>query len=588
MIVAIYARKSKITDSGDSIENQINMCKDYINKFSNYAHDSIEFVIYKDEGFSGSNSNRPAFQEMLTNAKQKVFHKLVCYRLDRLSRSVADFASTYEILHQHDVEFISIREQFDTSTPIGRAMLNIAVVFAQLERETITERIRDNMVDLAKTGRWLGGKTPTGFESQSIEYIDAQMNRKKLYQLIPKPSELENVKIIFNKFLEIKSLRGLETYLLQHDIFSKTQRPFTAATLKDILTNPVYACADTALYDYFKNLGSTLPNTRDSFDGTHAVLSYNKTKKVFKDIYRNEQVSKSSQVQSTSPNTWIIAIAKHKSIISSNDWIYIQHLLKENTSRSFYSKGETTLGILCNLIRCKQCGSNMILRRGRISTVTGLQSYAYVCYTKEMSRKQKCDIGNINGRALEQDIIAYITQLAKPNSPMLETLSNQIASNSSYHDELTVNLSSLQEQDSTLQKAISNVMTHFSTFDTSNQTLYAHFLNELDHLSAQQEELRKQMEALKSEFMLTKNKLYEFELVKQAISNFPLLIQKTDIESQRYCMSTIIDKILWDGITAEIYICGQKILSKKLQTFCSNSKRYSYGRGRNSVCHAKQ
>lgn len=91
----------------------------------------------------------------------------MCYRLDRVSRSVGDFADLIRRLEGWGVAFLCIREKFDTSTPMGKAMMYIASVFAQLERETIAQRVRDNMCLLARTGRWLGGTTPTGFRAWS-------------------------------------------------------------------------------------------------------------------------------------------------------------------------------------------------------------------------------------------------------------------------------------------------------------------------------------------------------------------------------------------------------------------------------------
>ncbi|HAK41524.1 MAG TPA: recombinase family protein, partial [Clostridium sp.] len=84
-----------------------------------------------------------------------------------------------------NIDFVSIKEQFDTSTPMGRAMVYISSVFAQLERETIAERIKDNMYQLAKTGRWLGGQTPLGFNSERVKYYDEEMNEKSMSKLIP-------------------------------------------------------------------------------------------------------------------------------------------------------------------------------------------------------------------------------------------------------------------------------------------------------------------------------------------------------------------------------------------------------------------
>ena len=149
MNIAIYSRKSRFSASGDSIENQVQLCKEYA---ARYDYKDANFIIYEDEGFSGKNTNRPKFTELINDIKNKKIDVLMCYRLDRISRNVSDFSSTLELLEANAVSFISIKEQFDTSTPMGRAMIYIASVFAQLERETIAERVRDNMIELAKNG----------------------------------------------------------------------------------------------------------------------------------------------------------------------------------------------------------------------------------------------------------------------------------------------------------------------------------------------------------------------------------------------------------------------------------------------------
>ena len=102
------------------------------------------------------------FKRMMADSKNEKVEYIVCYRLDIISRNVSDFSSLITVLNDRNIAFVSVKEQFDTSTPMGRAMMYIASVFAQLERETIAERIRDNMLMLARTGRWLGGTSPTG------------------------------------------------------------------------------------------------------------------------------------------------------------------------------------------------------------------------------------------------------------------------------------------------------------------------------------------------------------------------------------------------------------------------------------------
>ena len=160
----IYSRKSVCTGRGESVENQVEMCRQYIEaKFPGAARENI--FVYEDEGFSAKNTDRPRFQQMLRDIPLKRPGYIVCYRLDRISRSVSDFSALIEELNRRGISFICIREEFDTSHPMGKAMMYIASVFAQLERETISERVRDNMRLLARSGRWLGGTPPTGYRT---------------------------------------------------------------------------------------------------------------------------------------------------------------------------------------------------------------------------------------------------------------------------------------------------------------------------------------------------------------------------------------------------------------------------------------
>ena len=123
---AIYARQSVDKADSLSIQGQIDLCRQQ-------AGDDCK--IYQDRGFSGKNTNRPSFQKMMADVEQGLIRKIIVYRLDRFSRSIADFGRLWEILKAHQVEFVSMNERFDTSTPMGRAMLNIIMVFAQLERD---------------------------------------------------------------------------------------------------------------------------------------------------------------------------------------------------------------------------------------------------------------------------------------------------------------------------------------------------------------------------------------------------------------------------------------------------------------------
>ena len=126
--MAIYGRQSVDKKDSISIESQIEFCQ--------YELKGESYRAYTDKGFSGKNTDRPKFQELIRNIEQGLISTVIVYKLDRISRSIIDFAKMMELFQRYNVEFVSATEKFDTSTPMGRAMLNICIVFAQLERET--------------------------------------------------------------------------------------------------------------------------------------------------------------------------------------------------------------------------------------------------------------------------------------------------------------------------------------------------------------------------------------------------------------------------------------------------------------------
>ena len=154
MTWAVYARQSVEKQNSLSIDGQIELCR---------RTAGSPLAVYEDRGYSGKNTRRPAFQRLLGDVRAGRIEKLFVYRLDRFSRSVADFGRLWETLQANGVEFVSVSENFDTSTPMGRAMLHIIMVFAQLERETTAQRVRDNYYRRAGLGAWPGGPPPYGY-----------------------------------------------------------------------------------------------------------------------------------------------------------------------------------------------------------------------------------------------------------------------------------------------------------------------------------------------------------------------------------------------------------------------------------------
>ena len=311
--VAIYSRKSKFTGKGESIENQIELCRRYIEM----SDSGMQIMIYEDEGFSGGNLDRPQFKQMMKDAREGKLSRIIVYRLDRISRNIGDFAGLIEELNRLDVEFVSIKEQFDTSSPLGRAMMYIASIFSQLERETIAERIRDNMLELSKTGRWLGGMTPTGYTSESVSTVTVDGRTKKSCKLKLVEAEARMVRVIFGQYLQNESLKETAEVLNQKGFFTRKGRQFTAVAVRAILCNPVYAEADNAVQAYFSDMGAQI--YFDDIEERFGILAYNRTL---------QRPGRTNQYRDASD--WIIAMGRHEPIISGADWVKTQKILKRN------------------------------------------------------------------------------------------------------------------------------------------------------------------------------------------------------------------------------------------------------------------
>ena len=244
---AIYARQSVDKADSLSIQGQIDLCRQKA---------GTDHKVYQDKGYSGKNTNRPAFQQMMADVERGLVQKIIVYRLDRFSRSIADFGRLWEILRKHSVEFVSINETFDTSTPMGRAMLNIIMVFAQLERETTAERVRDNYYQRARLGSWPGGPAPYGFSIGKLPGPDG----KPAPGLLP-DEHASIVERIFRSYgQEDASLGSVARSLNNDGIPAPRRTTCDNVALSRILHSPLYVMADEDVYLYYQGKGLIFVN----------------------------------------------------------------------------------------------------------------------------------------------------------------------------------------------------------------------------------------------------------------------------------------------------------------------------------------
>lgn len=557
--IAIYSRKSKYTGKGESIGNQVELCKHKISSIFEDVDFEKDVVIYEDEGFSGYYTKRPAFQEMMEAVKNKEIKCIFFYRLDRISRNVKDFCEIKEKLEDYDVNFYSASENFENITPSGKAMIMMTSVFAQLERDTIAERIRDNMLELAKTGRWLGGTTPIGFKSEAMESINVDGKKKKLFKLTPIAEEIKIVKLIYDKFLEFKSQTKLETYMIQNNIKTRQGVDFSRWGLKNILTNPVYCVADIDIYKDLSSKGVDIYSDVDIFNGTHGIMAYNKTEQKPNKTNRERDISE-----------WIISVGKHKGVVSGSDWIKVQELLQSNENKR-YRKPTKNHALLSGLLHCSKCGSYMRPKLKTNKTPDGEIRFDYMCELKEKSRKQKCDCHNINGNEADKLVMQTIKELIAPNSTFRKNLSKLAKNKFTGASKESIELKALETTLKKNEQAIANLLDRIKFIDVA---LIEDITKEIKKLKVDNEAIEKRIAEIKDIGSDNVNTQEQAQIVANIIDSYFTTFDTLDLITKRNLIRIIVSSVESDGENLELNLIGvRKDSVRDNVPLCEDSKR---------------
>src|ERR1700726_771686 len=208
----IYTRKSSeegLEQEFNSLQAQREACEALIDS-QRHEGWGCQRAAYDDGGFSGATMDRPALKQLLEDITAGRVDTVVVYKIDRLTRSLADFAKIVEILDAKGASFVSVTQQFNTTTSMGRLTLNVLLSFAQFEREVIGERIRDKIAASKKKGMWMGGVPPLGYGVQD-------------HKLVVNHDEAETLRGIFERYLELGSVRLLGNDLRQRGIVSSAR-----------------------------------------------------------------------------------------------------------------------------------------------------------------------------------------------------------------------------------------------------------------------------------------------------------------------------------------------------------------------------
>ena len=423
-LVAIYARKSRITNKGDSIGVQFKQSADYaINQLS--LPEDYEFARYEDKGLSGYYSDRPDFQRLLRDIEMGKIKAVACYKLDRISRKTSDLMRLLEYFERHDVTLLVCSNNINTRISTSKIIIQVLAIIAEFERDILTERIQDNLMELAKDGRWLGGKTPTGFSSQRVT-TGSGKNKSAISFLVPVQEEKEIVLEIYGTFWETRSL--LQTAnIISEKYETKHGAKFTTSTIRLILRNPIYCVADEYSYNYFLEHDGNLFGEPSDFDGQHGLTAYNKTDQMkVEDEDSTFFNPKFSQLLTRKPiSEWIVSVGRHEGFISSRKWVETQNMLDE-IAEKYNRPHRKTNALLSGLMYCPICGKRLRVLPESNRWTNGKPRFKYAC---PGVRAKECTFKGVEGVTLDEFVIHSLSSLQEEHSDYYrQLLENRVAS----------------------------------------------------------------------------------------------------------------------------------------------------------------
>ncbi|MBC8213592.1 MAG: recombinase family protein [Candidatus Marinimicrobia bacterium] len=413
---AIYTRKS--TEDGleqdyNTLDAQWDSCENYIKSQASRGWEVIP-THYDDGGFTGANTERPSFNRLITDVKTGLIDTVIVYKVDRLSRSLADFANMMELFDKHKVAFVSVTQYFDTSSSIGRMTLNILITFAQFEREMISERIRDKISSSRQKGKYMGGQRVLGYDVVEKKLV---INENEKYQ----------IQKIYDFYLNNRSINEIVDTINNWGWTTKQWKtkpghlaggkPFSKSLLYTILKNPLY-------------IGK--------------IRHHNK-------IYDGE----------------------HEGIISQEIYDKVQLLMKKNKVNQTNTNRKRIASMLRGILFCSSCGSKMI----KTYTKTKIKKYTYyTCLNAIKNGKNKCVNKSVPSAKLDEFVVNHIREIASnPEflNGFIEAFSKQkeldLVNIKTELKTLTVKLASYQiERD---RMALDNNLTHIEALTRTNEQL---------------------------------------------------------------------------------------------------------------------
>ena len=493
--LAIYTRVSTIEQSeeGYSIDEQERLLRSWAEK-NNYE----VYKCYSDRGISGKDiKNRPALKELLKDAEEKKFDMVISWKINRISRKLADVLKIVDILEKNDITFKSYSEPFETDTPAGKMQFQMMALIGEFERGTIAQNVKMGMCAKAKAGEWCGGRV-LGYDLVPIENQEGAKRRKS--KLIINEREAESIRLIFNEYVNGKGYKAITNKLNKLGYKTKKNNDFSVNSIREILTNPVY-------------IGKVRYNVRQNW-----------AEKRRRNINANP----------------IITDGIHEAIIDEKLWDKVQVIMESKKGKpSRIYDGEYPL---TGILRCPKCGAGMVISRttNKLADGTKKRIAYYCCGAWKNKGTSVCNSNTIRVDKANEYVFNKISELLS-NEKMVETIVNNI--NKERHKKINPAKKELERIDKELEK-----------IDRKKTKLFEAYEEEViskEEFKERKDELNKRAKSLQEErepFLVTLSddvsEEISYEFIKSILENFSkVLTESATREQQKKLLHMIISEI---------------------------------------------
>jgi site-specific DNA recombinase len=482
-----YARVStdkQAEKEAGSLQTQEDRIRKFVETKSTTSRPHSLLRIYREEGRSAKDVNRPELQRLLYDLASGEFNALVVTKLDRLTRSIQDFYKMWDVLKRHNVELISLDDSFDTSTPIGRAMLNIILTFAQLERETTSERTRGKMQWRAEQGLW-SGAPPVGFD----------LDQQEKGRLVENEEESKLVRLIFDKYWKLQSI---------------------GEVVKEL-------CRD--------GIRMPISKSRSGRESGGTLLYKTTVQRILTGVVYTGKI----------PFKGNVYAGKHPAIIDQAAFDRVQDVLRRNgiRRRPIRPLSEHCY-ILRGLLFCGRCGSSMT---PKASGSWSHLNFYYVCTRGLHTKGEACLLKYVPASAVEEAVVSKLKSLALSRENIEEVIARAARKNS---EELSRIADERRSVESRLAQAKGQVSQLLAVVKAEGAAAFRSIREELERLEKDREAMEGKIQELKDQERRVRAENLNSELVCSSLDELGKIIEVAKPEELQRVLPMFLERVVFD------------------------------------------